>query len=82
MSELREKIRLRKSDDGPVLDIDGTMIQLQVFAEYHHVDEPFTDYKTTIERTSDGSSWYLDSEVDGVPNILIEPHTDEDQEDA
>lgn len=75
----RENIQLRQSDDGPVLDVDGTIIQLRVFAEYHHVDEPFTDYTTTIERTSDGSSWYLNSGVDGVPNILIEPSTDESQ---
>ena len=77
----REDVRLRASDEGPVLKIGETEILLQIFYDYHHTEGAFSDYQTHVEIDIDGSWWYIDTETDGVPNLTIQPvHRSVDEE--
>lgn len=74
MAVEREQLEVRVTDEGAVLDVDGTEVRLEAALDYDHVDGAVhDDLRPQVERTADGASWYFESPYQGVPSVSIVP---------
>lgn len=77
MAVSREDIRVRVRDGVPVLDVDGTEIELRPTYTTEGFSGTFEDFDVVVERTAEGTHWFLDSKFQGLQNLTIEPRLSE-----